>query len=177
MGNSLKKHSPISLSFLQAIQTIKPIMSKTTPKKLSISRLPVWDTEWWRWLKNRGRQQALQFPFYPAVSSIVTLILVTILYISFSLHRISWESFSDWSEELTIIMFIVAIILFALSFVWVFILSSHPKTRKWADKYFGFTDQAEIEELKGTVENIETRLGSIEDTLKILTDKGKRRGQ
>lgn len=72
-------------------------------------------------------------------------------------------------------MFVVAIILFALSFIWVFILSFHPKTRKWADKHFGFRDQTEIEELKVKVENIETKLESIETTLKNLADKGKHR--
>jgi len=83
-------------------------------------------------------------------------------------------------------MFIVAIILFALSFVWVFILSFHPRTRKWADRHFGFIDQTELDKLKVEVENrlcltneridkelggISSRLANIEATLKTLANE------
>ena len=167
-------------------------MAKSTRKRdLRKSRLSTWRSEWCRWLKSRAHQQALQFPFYPAISSIVTLILVAILYVLYSLHRISWEFFAKWSEELTILMFILAIIVFALSFVLVFILSFHPKIRKVADKYFGFSDRTELEELKEKVENglrstnekidkelaeINNRLASIEATLKTLTSKENKKG-
>lgn len=139
---------------------------------LMVGNVTSWGKEWGHWLKSRGRQQALQFPFYLAISSIATLILVTILYALSSLHRISGELFADQAEEVTVLMFVAVIILFALSFVWLFLLSFHKKSRKWADKYFGFRDQTELEELKMKVGNIETKLETIETILENLANKG-----
>lgn len=62
-------------------------------------------------------------------------------------------------------------------FIVIFILSFHPKTRKWADKHFGFRDKTELEDLKVKVKNIETRLESTETALKKLANKGKQKRQ
>ena len=82
------------------------------------------------------------------------------------------------------VMLIVVAILFICSFGLFFILSLHPKTRKIADRLFGFIDKTELENLKGKVEStdkeleeIRARLKSIETTLKMPISKRSKKGK
>ena len=110
---------------------------------------------------------------------VIVVVFVAVFYFTGHLNKASGAT--DMLNSLTLI---AVIILFIYTFGLVFILSLHPKTRKIADRLFGFIDKTDLENLKGKAEStdkelkqIKTRLKSIETTLKTLTSKRNKKGK
>ena len=85
---------------------------------------------------------------------------------------------------LSLLILIAVIVFFIYSFGLLFILSLHPKTRKVADRLFGFRDQTELGELKVKVgkmdkdlEDIKSMLRGLKKTPRRLTQKKKGRAK
>ena len=168
-----------------------------------MSRLSSWGREWWHYLKSREIQAISRLWEYLSLSSFIIFIFIAILNIlvffpPYSKVLSPPGVLEQVDAMLTVILLGCVVIPFVVFFALVFILSLHPKTRKIADKRFGFRDRTELEELKvkvGNVENglrstdrridkidkqieeINSRLGNIEATLKILASKENEEGK
>jgi hypothetical protein len=146
--------------------------NKRTSRKSVMARLASWFRGWRPFIKRTLRHSILQFPSCLAISSLVVLILAALLYISLRSPELR-EKLWGWIEELTVTTFIAVVILFAVSFLLVFIFSLHPKTRRISSKLSTFIDEPEVEKLKVRVDGIDkdlreikSRLGNIEKYLR-----------
>lgn len=119
--------------------------------------------EWWRWLTSRERQAASQFLGCLSIAFFIVTAVVAVLYLMGRPQEASGV------KDMHI--FIIVASIFLWYFIFIFLLSFHPKTRKWADRQFHFRDLTELEELKVRVATIENKLENIEATLNKLASK------
>jgi len=138
-------------------------------KKPITSQVSSWGKEWWRWLTSRERQAASQFLGCLSIAFFIVTAVVAVLYIMGRPQEASGVK--------DVHIFIIVASIFLWYFVFIFLLSFHPKTREWADRKFHFRDRTDLEEFKVKIENIETRLGNIEATLKAPAGKGNKKGK
>jgi hypothetical protein len=131
---------------------------RTMPKE---SHVPSWYKDWRPYFKNRMRQSVSQLWGCLTMALFSVIVLVTLLYV------LDPSKVSGASDMLNSVMLIAVLGLFVLAFLVFLILSLHPRTRKTADRLFGFTDKTELEEIKNRLENIETT----------LTGKGNKKGK
>lgn len=159
--------------------------------------MSAWLGDWKPYFRSRIRQAASRVLEHLQFAAFVIFICVAIFNILAFFSPYSEVLFPPGVLERVVAMFtliclgligLVVLVFFAV----VFILSLHPKTRKWADRHFHFKDLTELEELKARVDTIESglastneridkqleeinsRLGSIEATLKSLASKDSR---
>ncbi len=134
---------------------------KKMPRKSKVSS---WYRNWKPYFKNRMRQSVSQFWGCLTMALFFVIVLVAVLYI------VAPSKVPGASDMLNSVMLIDVLGLFILALLVFLILSLHPRTRKTADRLFGFIDKTELEEIKTRLENIET-------TLKTLIGKGNKKGK
>lgn len=154
--------------------------------------MSAWLRDWKPYFKSRLRQLLSNWWEIIAGVSLAVLVFSATLGALLLLRPDISGTLEALNAVFTLIALEIALYIFGFSFVLLFILSLHPKTRRIADRLFHFKDLTELEELKvrvGNVENglhstngrvesidkqleeINSRLGSIEATLKSLASK------
>jgi hypothetical protein len=145
-------------------------MSKTTAKKPIMLRLSSWHRDWKPYFRSRVHQLLSNWWEIIAVVSVAILIFSAILGALFLLRPDVSGALDVLNAVFTLISLEIALYIFGFSFVLLFILSLHTKTRKIADRIFHFKDLTELEELKVRVGNVENGLHSAIERVKRINN-------
>lgn len=146
---------------------------KTISKKPIMPRLLSWGRDWWLYFSSGVRQSWLQFVGCLGMSTLIIFVLVLgFYYLVFPSANFVFPGTPgtlEWDTQ--VMVFLILIYLFLFFLFLVFIFSLHPRTRWIPDRLFRLMGQPELEKLKIQVKNIESRLESIENTLKNMANK------